>query len=181
MKRKKILNVGCGEDLYGTHFIDLYPINKKVKGIDVNKDKFPFPDNYFDEIFSGFLFEHLVNPINFLKESYRVLKKGGRLIILTDNAGFFGLFTDTHHGGYERWRKKEGFKEDRHYALFTPNHLKNWLEYAGFKNIEIEYGVYSLEKKRIRKCLIPFVKIISKTLSFFCKRLSMHIMVIGVK
>jgi ubiquinone/menaquinone biosynthesis C-methylase UbiE len=178
---KKILNVGCGEDKFGTHFIDLYPTRKEIKSIDVNKDRFPFPDNYFDEIFSGFLFEHLVNPIHFLNECYRVLKGGGRLTILTDNAGFFGIFTDTHYGGYEKRRAKEGFTEDRHYSLFTPNHLKNWLEYAGFKDIKIEYGVYSLEKKRIRRCVIPFVKIFAKIISFFCKRLSMHIKIVGVK
>jgi tRNA G46 methylase TrmB len=43
--------------------------------------------------------------LNFLKESYRVLKRGGKLIITTDNAGFFGIFGRVHHGGYEEVRE----------------------------------------------------------------------------
>jgi len=87
------------------------------------------------------LFEHLTNPLNFLKESYRVLKRNGKLIIITDNAGFWGVFGVTHHGGYEKRRKKDGFLEDKHYSLFTPNHLINWLEHVGFREIKVEYFI----------------------------------------
>jgi hypothetical protein len=27
---RKILNVGCGEETYGTHFVDFYPSRKDV-------------------------------------------------------------------------------------------------------------------------------------------------------
>uniref|UniRef100_A0A7C4NQI1 Methyltransferase domain-containing protein n=1 Tax=Thermodesulfobacterium geofontis TaxID=1295609 RepID=A0A7C4NQI1_9BACT len=63
------------EDTYGTHFIDLYPTRENVIKCDVNRDKFPFKDNYFDEIVAIELFEHLTNPLNFLKECYRTLKR----------------------------------------------------------------------------------------------------------
>jgi hypothetical protein len=32
------------------HFIDLYPTRKEVIKCDVNRDKFPFKDNFFDEV-----------------------------------------------------------------------------------------------------------------------------------
>ena len=86
--KKRILNVGCGEDTYGTHFIDLYPTRENVIKCDVNMEKFPFKNNYFDEIIAIALFEHLTNPLNFLRECYRTLKSNGKLIIITDNAGF---------------------------------------------------------------------------------------------
>jgi len=172
--KRKILNVGCGKDTYGTHFIDLYPTRKDVLKCDVNKDEFPFPSNYFDEVIAIALFEHLTNPLNFLKESYRVLKKGGKLIIITDNAGFWGIFGKTHYGEYEKRRKKSGFEEDKHYALFTPNHLKNWLEYVGFRNIKIEYLVW---KKYMKKEHYLFIKV----LTLISKRFYPHIKAEAIK
>ena len=172
--KKRILNVGCGEDTYGTHFIDLYPTRENVIKCDVNRDKFPFKDNYFDEIVAIELFEHLTNPLNFLKECYRTLKRNGKLIIITDNAGFFGIFGKVHHGDYERIRNAKGFVEDRHYALFTPNHLKNWLRYVGFRSIKVNYCIY---KKHILKQHLPFIKL----LTIFSKKFSPHIKAEAIK
>ena len=137
MNRKKILNVGCGSDTYGTHFIDLYPTRKEVLKCNVDTDKFPFPDNYFDEVYAKYLFEHLRNPMHFLSECYRVLKRGGKIIIITDNANYWVWAVNrTHLGEYEERSQKN---EDRHYALFTPHHLRNHLEIAGFKEIRTGY------------------------------------------
>lgn len=135
---KKILNAGCGEETYGTSFIDLYPSRKGVKRCDIDRDRFPYADNIFDEVYSNNNFEHLRNPNHFLSEAYRVLKRGGIVRIITDNAGFFGFFTPAHYGGHEVWHKNH--PRDRHYMLFTPTHLKNWLEITGFRNIHITYS-----------------------------------------
>jgi tRNA G46 methylase TrmB len=96
--------------------------------------------------------------LNFLKESYRVLKKGGKLIITTDNAGFFGIFGRVHHGDYEEVRENEGINQDRHYALFTPNHLENWLRYVGFRKIKV--GYYICERHILKKH-IPLIKLLT--------------------
>ena len=133
----RILNAGCGKDTYGTHFVDFYPYRKNVIKCSLDEEKLPFEDNFFDQVYGAQVFEHLTNPLWFLKEARRVLKKNGELVLITDNAGFYGLFTDTHHGQYENWRKKQGVTADRHYALFTPHHLKNWLRKAGFKEIKV--------------------------------------------
>lgn len=45
----------------------------------------PFPSNYFDFIYAGQLIEHLFYPEKFLRESYRVLKKNGIMIMETPN------------------------------------------------------------------------------------------------
>jgi len=167
--KKKILNVGCGNDTYGTHFIDFYPAKPKVVKCDVNKERFPFPDNYFDEVYSKYLFEHLNNFSHFLKEARRVLKKSGTLVIITDNAGFWGIFGKVHHGGYEKRSIDKVHEEDKHYALFTPNHLVNWLNLANFKNIKVNY--YIDEEVIFLKKHLLWIKIIS----FFTKRFSPQI------
>lgn len=48
-------------------------------------DPLPFPDAYFDYVFSIEGIEHFENPWSFAKELCRVLKPGGRLIISTPN------------------------------------------------------------------------------------------------
>lgn len=172
--KSRILNVGCGEDRYGTHFIDLYPKRDDVVKCDFDKEKFPYPANYFDEVFAENVFEHLKNPLNFLTESHRVLKKGGKIVILTDNAGFWGIFGVTHHGGYEKIKQKQRINEDRHYSLFTSNHLDNWLQATGFKKIKVEYFT---NYKQIKKGhIIPF-----KILAKLNKRFSPHLKAVGEK
>jgi tRNA G46 methylase TrmB len=93
-----------------------------------------------------------------LKESYRVLKKGGKLIIITDNASFFGIFGKVHHVGHEKIRENEGITQDRHYALFTPNHLENWLRYVGLRKIKVGYYIC---ERRILKKHIPLIKLLT--------------------
>ena len=51
-KGKRILNVGCGNDTFGTDFIDLYPMKKGVIKSDIDNEMFPFPNNSFDVIYS---------------------------------------------------------------------------------------------------------------------------------
>src|SRR3972149_5784116 len=98
---RKILNVGCGNQTYGTHFVDKYPKRKGVIKCDIERGKLPFKSNQFDEVYSRCLFEHLKNPFHVLKEMHRILKPKGRLILITDNAGFWGFhmpMSKTHYG-----------------------------------------------------------------------------------
>lgn len=144
MKVKRILNVGCGFDTYGTDFIDLYPQRKEVKRCDIDNDRFPYKDNTFYEVYSKSNFEHLTNPSHFLKEAYRVLISKGTIKIITDNAGYFGFFGKIHHGGYEEALANKfhlDTPQDRHYMLFTPHHLKNWLDKFGFIDIKTQYAI----------------------------------------
>ena len=75
------LQLGCGRDnLEGF-------LNTDVLGtipIDITK-KLPIKDNTFDLIYSCHVIEHIYRKqfINFLKESYRILRKGGIHIIQT--------------------------------------------------------------------------------------------------
>jgi len=51
---KRILNIGCGNDTYGTDFVDLYPSREEVKRVDLEKEKLPFKKNSFEEIYYSF-------------------------------------------------------------------------------------------------------------------------------
>lgn len=84
------LNLGCGKD-YRDDCINT-DVSKNTKAdyyFDVSSETFPFPDNYFDEIYcSGVLEQILENKglINALNECHRVLKIGGIITIIVPNA-----------------------------------------------------------------------------------------------
>ncbi|MDE1824979.1 MAG: class I SAM-dependent methyltransferase [Candidatus Micrarchaeota archaeon] len=120
----RILNAGCGDDRYGTDFVDSYKGSRKdVVVCDLEKDRLPFKSGTFDEVYCRYVLSYLKNPQNLLRESYRVLKKGGRLKLIVPNAGFYGLITNNYHGAYD---KSTGYRV-RTYNIYTNYMVKNWL------------------------------------------------------
>lgn len=134
--KRKILNVGCGKETYGTHFIDLYPMRADVIKCDLNKEKIPFPNNYFDEVYSRNLLEHLKNPGFVIKEMVRVLKRKGKLFLVTDNASYYLFHVFKSYSAHYYNYRKYG-REDRHYMIFTTKHLENLLKSVKLKIIKI--------------------------------------------
>lgn len=60
--------------------------NKKIKIVSANLNHpLPFKDNSFDIVISHFSLEHLYNIDVFIKETRRILKKGGYTLVATDN------------------------------------------------------------------------------------------------
>ena len=135
--KKRILNLGCGNETFGTHRADLYPTKTTTHVFDVEKG-IQFPDNYFDVVYSKCLLEHLRNVGYHLEECYRVLKDRGLLILITDYAGCIQFYLGkAHEGLYEKLRKS--YPEDRHYCVFTKQHLLNHLSCVGFKEINVKF------------------------------------------
>jgi predicted SAM-dependent methyltransferase len=125
---KRILNIGSGNQPYGTDRIDILPSQFTTLVCDV-EDGLPYAEGIFDEVYTRNLFEHIRNPGFFLNECYRVLKKGGKLILITDNAACQRFYTlGTHEGRYE----KKHNPHDKHYSVYTRSHLRNHLEAVGF-------------------------------------------------
>jgi ubiquinone/menaquinone biosynthesis C-methylase UbiE len=84
----KKLNLGCGKDIReGWDNYDVFPFNKEVKYIKLDKLPLPFPDNYADEINLSRVLEHLVYKKEFLLEISRILKPNGicRIVVPTFN------------------------------------------------------------------------------------------------
>ena len=91
-KRDRVLDVGCGRgrllemiDAEEMHGVDLSKRGVEIackKGIrakvcDVEKERLPYPDGYFDVVICMELVEHLVDPVHALAEINRVLRRGG--------------------------------------------------------------------------------------------------------
>ena len=135
MKSARILNVGCGVDTYGTDFVDRTPMRKGVRRCDFDTDSLPYKTGTFDVVYLKGVMEHVRNNFNLLNECMRVLKKGGRIVTITANAGLWGFWGSAAHGKYER----DSLEKSRMYSLFTPNNVRNWLESAGFSHVEVSY------------------------------------------
>lgn len=106
-KNSKIIDLGCGDgsltlefakkakasSVIGVDSVSMgkYLKDKKIKFVPASLNhKLPFADNSFDIVLSHFSLEHLYNTGLFIRESKRILKKGGCTIVGTDNLSNWG-------------------------------------------------------------------------------------------
>ncbi|MDO8743416.1 MAG: class I SAM-dependent methyltransferase [Candidatus Azambacteria bacterium] len=158
-KGDKLLDVGCGRGDFAKGFkdagLEVFGLDREkgnseiLKGIevktgDIKNDPFPFEGETFDFVFSKSVIEHLLEPDNFMKECRRVLKPGGRIIIMAP---------DWHSQRYI-------FYDDyTHRHPYTAAGLKDLLNIYGFKEVGVEifYQLPILWK-------YPWLKIFSRIL-----------------
>lgn len=150
MKDQRILNIGCGNDKYGTDRIDMYKTEATTIVYDINKG-IPFESDYFDEVYSKSVLEHIKDLNIFTNEIYRVLKPNGKLFIRTDFAGYLPMYMFKSHEHNQMLKHHYQSKsynheqiDDRHYHLFVESHLREL--FKRFKDIEINYICFGRNK-----------------------------------
>jgi SAM-dependent methyltransferase len=110
-------------------------------------DMLPFDDASFDLVYANFVVEHLQHPEHTFAEWRRVLRPGGRLVLLTSNRGnpLMGLADAIP----ERLRlviKRGGagaVERDVYptaYLANTPDQLARVAASAGFEPVSVEYA-----------------------------------------
>jgi SAM-dependent methyltransferase len=129
--RGKVVDVGCG----GQPYRSLLPPNVEYIGIDIAESRAHFgyraPDTvYFggpvwpnvatgaDLVLCTEVLEHVLDPSSFLREAYRCLRPGGRLLLTVPFAARW------HFVPHDYWR-------------FTPSALNDLLKAAGFSEIDV--------------------------------------------
>ncbi len=166
MKNKEIkLNLGCGND-YKEGYVNI-DINKNVRAdIYANFiEKIPFKSNSASEIFCKNLFEHIPNPLKFLMEIKRVLKIGGRAVIITSNASYL-IYHFPRKKAYHDHYNINHPKEDQHYFMFQKGHLLAFSNMARMKTIKIDYYIANLNRGRDRAFQLLLGALIGKKFGY---------------
>lgn len=140
----RLLDVGCGsgyklkflQDLgWQAEGVDIDPVaveSARAKGLSVRLGTLEvqnYPDNYFDAITMSHLIEHVYNPLGVLGECYRILKPGGRLVVVTPNneSWMHRLFKDS-------WLALD---PPRHLNIFSLASMRLIMGKTGFKKFKI--------------------------------------------
>jgi SAM-dependent methyltransferase len=127
------LDVGCGPHKRGDIGIDY----SKESCADIVADShfLPFKEKVFDKVISVTVIEHSPNALNFLKEQARVLKRQGRVELITDNAQYYNFSVmRLGRGGILHWN----FCKD-HYGIFYPKNIERLMILAGFTVDKMAY------------------------------------------
>ncbi len=135
----RVLDVGCGS---GVLLARMKSLGWEVQGVEVDPGgvtaarargvavhqgqltEAKFPDHHFDAVHSAHVIEHVHDPVALLRECFRILKPGGKLVILTPNTASFG---HKHFGS--AWLNLD---PPRHLILFNQQTLRSAAEQQGF-------------------------------------------------
>jgi len=143
-RRGRMIDVGCGNGgivesarEYGWEAegidVDAGAIdNARGKGLNVHSGTLAaqaYPDATFDLITMSHVIEHLHDPVGILRESHRVLKPDGLLMILTPNTSS----TERERFGVHWF----ALDPPRHLILFNPRNLAGAARRAGFKDVRV--------------------------------------------
>jgi len=113
---KRVLDVGCGKGRFARVFREQEP-QVELWGIDISAamlrfvpegihtragsmTELPFDDNFFDGAYATESLEHAVEIEKAVAEICRVVKPGGRIVIIDKNAGQWGKLATPE---WERW------------------------------------------------------------------------------
>ncbi len=119
-----------GWQVEGVDFDSAAVSNAQHKGVNVRLGTLfdqRFPDDSFDAIAMSHLIEHVHEPMALLQECRRVLRPGGRLVVVTPNLASWG-----HRTFGPNWR---GLEPPRHLHLFGLSSLGLLLSRVGFSNV----------------------------------------------
>jgi SAM-dependent methyltransferase len=144
------LDAGCGKKSKLGHFPDARSV-----GVDADAtifantdlrmrvigsvDALPFREAQFDLVYSKYVAEHLPDPVAVWREFHRVLRPGGRLILLTVNRLNYAMIVSAHSPmAFHRWITRLAWGEGAenyptYYRANSRGVLHRTLVSAGFR------------------------------------------------
>ncbi|MCJ7842034.1 class I SAM-dependent methyltransferase [Lederbergia sp. NSJ-179] len=158
----KVLEVGCGPGFITEKLVDSLP-KSKISALDIDENLLVkakqrlnkasdtnvefiqasvydtgLPDNEYDFVIARLVFLHLYEPLKAALEIFRVLKPGGKLVIIDLDDGIFGAVEpkiDHFHSIIDKFIAMQG-KAGGNREIGRS--LPRLLESTGFSNIEMD-------------------------------------------
>jgi SAM-dependent methyltransferase len=121
-----------------------------IELFNAEKDRFPYPDEYFTTVLCCELIEHLFeDPMHLMSEVNRILKPGGHFVITTPNIASLralsGILQGYHPGFFHAYIKPvkgSGEVDARHNREYAPREIHLLLENSGFEVTLLETGEF---------------------------------------
>lgn len=166
---QKLLDIGCGRGEFLRGFIDCgvqgYGVDRsraaekycpeaELRTVDLENEKIPHPDNYFDVIYSKSVIEHFHYPEKLVQEMFRVLKPGGLAITLCPDWEF----------NYRPY-----FEDYTHRTPFMQSSLRDIQLIYGFENVRVERFRQLPVLWNGRGLLLPFAELTRLLIPSFLK------------
>ena len=117
---------GCGSKTFEVYVTENHYIGIHIDSANKDADIFSSIDNMLvdssvaDIVCSFYVLEHVYNPLDVIKEKYRLLKPNKGILFM-----LVPLYWEEHEQPYDYWR-------------FTQFSLRKMLQDAGFSDIKIE-------------------------------------------
>jgi len=141
----KLLEIGCGAGELLAHMRDIgwevAGIETDAQAIRLAREKYGlnihlgdlasmnYPDESFDVIIMNHVIEHLHKPVEVLRECQRILKRGGKLAVVTPN-----IKSLAHYLFQKNWFSLD---PPRHLHLFSPATLTECACRGGFRGAKV--------------------------------------------
>jgi SAM-dependent methyltransferase len=201
----RILDVGCypyhlgaalegmGHHVYGIASSHEPIHTPKIKVCNIEVDKFPFKDNFFDLVIFTEVLEHLPQaPAHALKQMHRVTKKGGYMLVTTPNIArsinrlklIFGKSITYPLSQVTENEGKGSIIYHRHNREYTLSELKTLAVFSGWKIKTASYFIsYTPTRRRARpdSLIIKLAKWANYTAMRLIPSLADTLLIIGRK
>lgn len=126
--KERWLDVGSGESYMRDVLRDETKLNIEVSEVDLDIERYEFPDNTFHTLTHFEVLEHLFNPLYHVLEMKRVMAPDGNLFLVTPND--YSLIYKVEHVLSRKYRP--------HFHQFTERDLRDLFHRAGMRIVHLE-------------------------------------------
>jgi ubiquinone/menaquinone biosynthesis C-methylase UbiE len=130
-------------------FVEIENHNAEEVGVSVNfkqgnASELPLPNFMFDFVICSAAFKNFSEPLNAMKEMYRVLKPGGVALIIDMNRNITKADIEKEMQnypdmkGFDRWFVKLSFKTFLRNSAYSREEFKKFIENTAFEQHEIK-------------------------------------------
>lgn len=165
----RLLDIGCGDgelllqlkdkyrEIWGIDIVEsrIERLQKKLgnnSGIQVRvedaNNRLDFPDASFDTIIIVAVLEHVFDPFHLAKECYRLLSRGGSLMVYVPNVARLRNRIRLLMGKLPETSDEEGW-DGGHLHYFTRSSLRKLCEISGFRVTKITSGGIFAKPRRV--------------------------------